>query len=232
MNNRIKAFSIIGLLVEVLTIFIFFMLIKDRTSISWICLIFMLLAELILFGGHVSIEYIAQRSSQIIIRAGIGVTLVGYGIISFLISLMFIKSERESIKYFISLQATLLVFITVLIIVFIISGNKVKQDSNKVLNATNRINIFIERINLLKIDSNNKNYEKLLEKVYESLKYSDVSATVPSDSDLEVKITKLEVALLSNDDDKNDKVINLIEEILMLINKRKCEVKNIKLGGI
>ncbi|MBW6411379.1 hypothetical protein [Clostridium weizhouense] len=232
MNNRIKAFSIIGLLIEVLTIFIFFMLTKDRTSISWICLIFMLLAELILFAGHASIEYIAQRSSQIIIRAGIGVTLVGYGVISFLISLMFIKAEGEYIKYFISLQATLLIFTAVLIIVFIISGNKIRQDSNKVLNATNKISIFIERINLLKVDPNNKNYEKFLDKVYESLRYSDVSATVPSDSDLEVKITKLEVALLSNDDHKNDKVINLIEEILMLINKRKSEVKNIKLGGI
>ncbi|NFG62001.1 hypothetical protein [Clostridium sp. CMCC3677] len=232
MNNRVKLFSIIGILIEILTVFLFFMLTKDRTSIVWLCLIFMILSELILFGGYILIEYIAQKSSQIIIRAGVGTTLFGYWIISFVTSLVFINLEKDFIKYFISLQLIFIILETILIISLITGANKVKQDSDKVLQATGYINTFIDRINLLKNNINNNKYKKLLEKIYDDLRYSDTSTIVPSDSELETKITNLEIALLNSDDVKSDKVTELIEEIFILINKRKAEVKNAKLGGI
>ncbi len=232
MNRRIKTISISGILVFLLTVFLFFMVIQERIMIKWIYFIFILLAEIILFGGLMLIEAYSTKTSQLIWRIGGGASILAYSVISIFISLIYMLVPLNYSNSFLILQAILLVIAAIAIIVFYTTGNSIKESDDKVLDSINRLNNIIDRLDLIRKDVKNAEYSLLLRKAYEELKYSDTSTFVPSDSELELQVVKLEVELMRDDENKNNLITGMIQDILMLISRRKLEVKNTKVGGI
>lgn len=232
MNRRSKAISLSGFLILLLTVLLFFTLTKYRFIITWLGFIFILLAELILFSTLMLIEFCSKQTSEIIWRTGAGFASIAYSMISIAISLFYMITLRRTIGVFLALQFTLLIIMIIAIAIFYTASISAKNNDAKVLNYLNRINSILDRIDFIRKDKKNLEYSKLLNKVYEELRYSDISTSVLSDYELDSKISLLETALLTDDENKNDVVNSIIEDILLIINKRKIEVRSMKTGGV
>jgi hypothetical protein len=64
------------------------------------------------------------------------------------------------------------------------------------------------------------------------LSFTDTSTFVSCDNEIERKLARLELTLLKEDENKDIEIFKLLEEMLLLINKRKIEVNSTKVGGI
>lgn len=232
MNRREKAISISGFLIILLTVLLFFTLTKYRFIITWLGFIFILLSEAVLFSVLMIIEFYSKQTSEIIWRNGAGFAAVLYSIVSIAISLFYMITLKRSMMLFLALQFALLIVMIIAVIVFYTTAVSAKNNDDKVLSSVNRINAIIDRIDFIRKDEKNSEYSKSLDKVYEELRYSDISTSVPSDNELEAKLSELEIGLLKEDENKNDVVAGIIEEILKAISKRQIEVRSMKTGGI
>lgn len=232
MNRREKAISLSGFLIILLTVLLFFTLTKYRFIITWLGFIFILLAEAVLFSALMIIEFYSKKTLEIIWRNGAGFAAILYSTVSIAISLFYMITFRKSVRLFLALQFTLLIVMIIAIIVFYTTAVSAQNNDDKVLSSVNRINAIIDKIDFIRKDEKNSEYSKLLDKVYEELRYSDISTSVPSDNELEAKLSELETALLKEDENKNVIVTGIIEEILKAICKRKIEVRSMKTGGI
>lgn len=229
MTRREKAFTISGILVLLVTILLFFIITQDRTTITWLGFLFLIVAEVIFFGGMLLIENIASRSSQIVIRSGVGATITIYTILSIVVSLVYMNLLRDSIVSLCVIQILLFSVAAILCVIFYTSGKGVKAKEDKVDESSAKIDAMINRIKLLK---SNKEYNGDLEKVGENLRFSDTSTFVEVDKEIEDKIGELESAFLKDDENKDTEIKLLIKEISSLINKRKVQVKELKKGNI
>jgi hypothetical protein len=232
MNRREKAISLSGLLIILLTVLLFFTLTKHRFIITWLGFIFILLAEAVLFSALMIIEFYSKQTSKIIWRNGAGFAAALYSIVSIAISLFYMITLRKPVMPFLALQFTLLIVMIIAIVAFYTTAVSAQNNDDKVLSSVNRLNAIIDKIDFIRKDEKNSEYSKLLDKVYEELRYSDISASVPSDNELESKLSELEIGLLREDEDKSHVVTGIIEEILTAIRKRKIEVRSMKTGGI
>jgi hypothetical protein len=232
MNKRGKTISISGIIMFVLTIFIFFMMTNDKVASTWISLFFLLFAEIILFGGFLMIEYLADKASQIVIRSGCGFVLIVYSIISIIVSMYYIISAKESVKILITIQIAALAIAGVLFAAFYTISVSIKERSDKVINATVRVNSVVDKLKILSQDVNNAKYKKQLSKIAEDLRFTDTSTLVSCDDEINRKLVSLELVLLKEAGSKDSEVYELLEDMLMLINKREIEVKNSKIGGV
>lgn len=232
MNKNCKIILISSILIFALTIFPFFNLTKKRIDITWLGFTYILIAELLLFGGLILIEYLAHNNSQIIIRVGIGFTIISYAIVSIVTSIVYMKSANNSIHIFMVIQNILIVIMFIISFIFYAAAKAFKVDNDKILDTSNRMLNIIGKLNLLKSNNHNKQFEMLIGKIIDSLKYSDISTTVSCDDELELKVTKLEKSLLKDNEGKEKEITELLDEIMMIINRRNQAVKNAKVGGI
>lgn len=231
MNRRVRTISISGILVMALTVFLFFMITHERIIITWLGFTFILLAEIILFGGLLLIEIYAPKASQIVWRVGGVISVAAYSVISIIISLIYMGMSFTHYNSFIILQAILFVIAAIAVLVFLSVGKSISEKDDKVSEAMSEMNVIIDKVDLLRKDPKNSEYSQLLNKVYEDLKYSDTSTRVPSDSELELQVVQLELELLRDFENKSDFIAGMIQDILLVINKRKAEIKNSKVGG-
>lgn len=228
MNKRGKIFRLCGIIVFILTIFIFFMMTKDRVSATWISLIFLLFVEIILFCGLTMLEYLATKASQIVIRAGCGGVLLIYSIISMIVSVYYIISVQESVKLLATIQVVLFGIAAILFVVFYKTSVRIKEGSDEVINVAVKLSSIVDKFNLLSQDPSNDKYKTQLAKIAEDLRFTDISIWVPCDYEIDCNLAKLELVLLKEDDESE--VLKLLESTFMLINKRKIEVKNARFG--
>lgn len=232
MNKRSKALLMIGTMIVLLSIFLFFMLTEDRITITWMGFAFILFVEIVLFGGLVLIEFLSHSVSQIMIRIIGGIALLGYASLSIIISIIYMSVESEAVRTYLVIQVILAVVLVIILVVAFISALSVKSNDSRVVSATTLISSYVDKLNLLKSDKKYAPYSVALAKVAEGLRYSDTSTTVQSDGKIEANIDKLELTLRNQIDDKEKEVDIIIEELIVLINQRKIEVKNTKSGGI
>ncbi len=226
-NNRAKVFLVCGILILIATIVIFSIANENgMSSYKWLSLTFMLCVEAILFGGLILIEMLAKKSEQIIVRAGNGVVLIIYFIVSFAISLAFLCMQNTTI--FLIIQIILFVTLVTLEIVLVVAGKSIYNNNKNVLEAVSTVN---EMINSLSAINVSEEYKNQIEKIKNDLKYSDVSTVVPVDNDILENILSLENEFAKSET-ANDSIESIISNIDMLIKKRKMQVKNTKAGGL
>jgi len=233
MINRIKAITIIGSLTFLLSIFLYFMIPIERITIVWLGMIFILLAEMIFFGGLALIEYLSRSVSQVFIRSFGGAAVVIIPIISVAVSMIFMLTKSESINMFIIMQVSLIVILSIIAVIAYYVSLGIKKESDNVLKSVSELSAMIGKLNLLRNDNSNTKYSAMIGKVVDELKYSDISSVVPCDEKLNAKLTNLESELLKNDCESKDKKVSVIlNDMLNIIKHRKIELRGIKKGGI
>ncbi|SHM21963.1 hypothetical protein SAMN02746066_01220 [Anaerosporobacter mobilis DSM 15930] len=234
MKNRNSAISIIGVIIVVFTGILFALLTEDRRTSMFICLGFIVGAEIVLFGGLLTIEYLSRTTSQIIVRTVCGITLGVGSIASILVSCIYMGRDVDSLRGFYSWQLIIWVLAIIGITIGFFTASSVKASDTRTMNTVMTLTLVTDQLTSLSDDSRNTKYADQLKKIADELCYSDTSSLVPSDELIQNAVAKLEVVLVQEygEDEKDTEIKNLLSEILVLINKRKQEVKLTKVGGI
>ena len=234
MKNRTSAISIIGVVLVVFTGILFALLTEDRRTSMFICLGFMVGAEIVFFGGLLAIEYLSRTTSQIIVRTVCGI-IVGVGsLASILVSCIYMGRDIDSLRGFYSWQLIIWVLAIIGITIGYFTASSVKTSDTRTMNAVMTLTNIFDQLTSFSDDSRNTKYADQLKKIADELRYSDTSSLVPSDELIQNAVAKLEVVLVQEygEDEKDSEINNLLSEILVLINRRKQELKLTKVGGI
>jgi hypothetical protein len=232
LNKRGKLISITAIICIVITIVLFFLLISNRNTAQWVGFLTLLVAELLLFGGMICLEQPADNSSQIILRTVNGFSIIAFPTISIIVSIIYIALKPVNFKLFTLVQILLLAAMVILYFIGSHVASYVKESNTELLAAESRILNIKDTLIQFSMDKSNSEYKVLLEKVAEEIRFSDTSTTVPADDEIKDCLTKLELALLRDVDNKNVEVTDILQNMLLLVKKRKTEVKNTKSGGV
>lgn len=234
MKNRTSAISIIGVVLVVFTGILFALLTEDRRTSMFICLGFMVGAEIVFFGGLLAIEYLSRTTSQIIVRTVCGIILGVGSLASILVSCIYMGRDIDSLRGFYSWQLIIWVLAIIGITIGYFTASSVKTSDTRTMNAVMTLTNIFDQLTSFSDDSRNTKYADQLKKIADELRYSDTSSLVPSDELIQNAVAKLEVVLVQEygEDEKDSEINNLLSEILVLINRRKQEVKLTKVGGI
>lgn len=247
MKNAKKSTTlIIGAIVIAVTLFIFFVMTKERIFMHWTALFFALLAEVFLFGGILWVESAAQRSSGTFLRSGTYGLLSIYAAVAIILAILFPSFLTEKWELFVVIEVILIAATIIILLLLVKSGQKIGRKDSKVLQAVAAMESMIAKVNLMKLNPQNIRYKALLTKLYEALYYSDVSMTASSDHDISDQIDKLEemlsVAKVDTGEEGSltaaqsgtveEEIGKIIEEILLAIQKRSEEIKQRKRGGV
>ena len=223
-----------GVIIVVFTGILFALLTEDRRTSMLICLGFIVGAEIVLFGGLLTIEYLSRTTSQIIVRTVCGITLGVGSIASILVSCIYMGRDVDSLRGFYSWQLIIWVLAIIGITIGYFTASSVKTSDTRTMNAVMTLTNIFDQLTSFSDDSRNTKYADQLKKIADELRYSDTSSLVPSDELIQNAVAKLEVVLVQEygEDEKDSEINNLLSEILVLINRRKQEVKLTKVGGI
>lgn len=228
MNSRTKISTIIGSAVLLATILIFVLVHPVIFPSTVLGLVFLLYSEIVFFGGMVLVEYWASKFSNIMTRAGMGITIGTYAIIVFITSIIYMCIHIIAYRGFLILQIFLLVCVVAICIVFAVASKNRARNDSKVLKTDAMIRNFVDDLELVREQTDKK---ASVDKLVEALKYSDSSTMVNTDVELDGAILELKntVSVEKIDELKFDENINKIE---FLIKKRNLQTRSEKRGGI
>ena len=232
MSKRENVITISGILIIILTVFLFFLLTVDRPLLVCTSFGFILCAEIVLFGGLLFIEKIAKSTFQIIFRSGVGFVLTAYSILSIFISLVAANSKLIDLKLLWALHAVLFVITLILVMLFYVFAERVRKSNNVVSGTATMVNDILGRINMLKSDENNREYAPMLNSIADKFYFSDISTIVSADGEIDKQVTILETALRQSEDSDKTSISAILKNIDTLINRRKIEVANTKRGSV
>ena len=232
MNKRGRSLSAIAIICIIVTVALFFILTSERNISQWVGLVTMLTAELILFGGIIYLELVAERTSQIILRIVCGLSLLIFSGISIIVSIICIVTRPEHLKAFTGIQILLLAIMIILIILGKHAASHVNKSSTEILAAESKLRSIKDALEQMAINKKYSEYKPLLDKVAEAVRFSDTSAIVPADDEIVSCLADLEDALLKDMDNKAIVITEILDNMLLLVNKRKIEIRNKKSGSV
>ena len=131
-SRRGKTLSIIGVICIVVTIALFLLMTNEKNTMDQAGFCSIILAEIVLFGGLLFLEYISAKLPQIILSAVGGGALIAIPLISILVSLLFMISQSHAYRAFAAIQIVSLAIIAILLIIV---GKQAKTE------VKNRINL-------------------------------------------------------------------------------------------
>lgn len=234
MNKTFKLAStaIIGLIVISITVAVFFLVTATpRESLDWWALSFVLLSELLVFGGLIYLTMSASVSGGHIILTGILSSLSIYWGISVALAVlrnMFADHQNT----YIVVNIILIGFVLIISVMLNMTALKVQCAESK----TNNSRLFLQDIeNRLYLLQSNNSYLEVMQglfSLYEKVKFSDKIGISSHDKALSDEIDKLEVTLDDMADGKKEKVESSISQIMFFLKQRNMELSQSKKGGI
>jgi hypothetical protein len=233
MSLRRKDVTIInGIIVLALTVVLFILAHTKYGMIDWLSLFFIVTAEVVFFGGLLIVDHLAASTFNAMFRSITYIILAAYSFFNVIFSFLFMLILRHQIRMFISVQAIIAASAAVIYFIAYATSISMGTQNQQVLAASVKLKDLSNKIMILFKNENNAEYRKELEKLYEAVMYTDVSSTVATDDIISNKINDLEIALVNHKEEDKVRIIELINNILNLIDKRSAEVKLLKEGGI
>ena len=227
-NKRSVAFGISGIVVLLVTIFIFIITKDENMNISVsLGFAYLIYSEILLFGGYIAIEYLVNKGSQIITRVGCGTILTIYTVVVFLCSIIYMIMNTDTFIGFLIVQAVAFAAAMIGMLVFLVSGHTIKENDTNVTDSVLILSNLISSLELLKA---NRKYGKRIGKIAEDLRFTDISSRVEVDDEIEIYISRIETALA--EDEYATEVEEYIEIVALLIKKRIIQLREKKIGGI
>ena len=114
-KNGIFSIGIIGLIVIVFSLAAFFLLDIEKISVHIWALTFLLLSEIVLFGGLIGLRFTGGNSSIVFLRSGISTALLLY-FAATLVSVFFSGMFKEKLNTFILIELAIIVLFSIIII--------------------------------------------------------------------------------------------------------------------
>jgi len=124
------AIGIVGGIVIGFTFAVFFLLNFERYAVHWVALGFLLLSQVVLFGGLIGIRSAGENFSKLFLRAGIGTTLFIYAGIT-LISVLFAGLLRDNVNIFIIIQLAIVSIFLIVSVIMLLVARRVEITNEK-----------------------------------------------------------------------------------------------------
>ncbi|MDC3411867.1 hypothetical protein NC797_02900 [Aquibacillus sp. 3ASR75-11] len=224
MKNRFKItlIGIIGLIVIVTTLTIFFLLGIQKTTITWWALSFILISEIALFIG---LEIINSFKKNIFISSGISVTLI----INLLIitAICFFSSAFNRLNSFIITEIIILAISTIIVLSFLLFSGRIDSNEQKTVYDQKFMYQCEKRIYNIYRETKGKEYSDELFSLYESFKYMDKVGNSNVDQKIAKLMDQLEGSVISFDSETKD----ILNEIDVILARRKNEIAVLKRGA-
>jgi len=114
-SKRVLPIVIVGGIVTAFTIVTFFLLGIERTSLQWLALAFLILSELVLFGGLIALRFAGEKHSKVFLTAGISTSLSLYFIVT-LVSVLLSGLFGDNVSRFILMELGIIALFAVIIV--------------------------------------------------------------------------------------------------------------------
>lgn len=211
---------IVAALVALITILIFCAGIPSgKAAIDYVALLFVLIAE----GAFFGVLYLSKQATRLTSLAAVPIISI-YTVISLFISVLLKGLFSKNIFMYVIIQLILLAIAAVALLL----ANKLtfasSQEDKRIVIQRAVIDECEAKAHILCEDDRFTKYREKLEKIYESIKYSDHVSDVKSGEILEAldKIYHLNEGL---------DICAACDAVQRLINERNIIVKNTKRGG-
>jgi len=220
---------IIGLIIIVITVAVFFVIEVEKTTLHYSALLFLLLSEFALFSGLVGLQFLGSKHSKVFMRSGITVTLILYFVVT-LISIVFTNAFEGKNSSFVLLEVVIVAIFAIITVIIFAFSRGIAGEDNRIVEARGFMDVCEKKVYNLMADAQNKDYAAPLKSVYEGLKYSDKIGMSSVDSKIDESIDKLEAFLGSNEKNREE-IMTALDEVSSLIKRRKAEISESKRGG-
>lgn len=232
-DNGTKIISISGGILIFVTVLIYAIGCRDIIKVPTIVALsffFVVLAEVTTF-------YVMLKTKMEILRSGVITVMILYLFSTVILALLFVNLFIRSLTLYAIIN--LVIMGVVAIVVLNLNGfvdhvtkakNKtlsvehVTKANNKTLSAEIIMGQCQDRIQSYLNDSQYSQYKKQLNKIYEDVKYSDISSGCGMEGELLLKIEGIS--------ENKDNILEYVQEISFLIKERNIKIKRIKRGSI
>lgn len=231
-SSRSVPTAIIGLLAVVVTLLLFFTAVTERHAVQWVGISFIILAEIITTAGFIAVDEYARSTSGVFLRAGSNSLLIIYLIITAAVSIFFISGYYGKLKWLVTIDLAVIAVCAAIMVPIFMSSRSLDVENTAVQSSTAMMKQLWNAVMMLRNDVKNSRYSAQLDKVYDAVRYSDYSISVPPDLQIAAKIKELEQVLGAEEEAKDEQVEAITNEILMLAKKRASEASALKSGAI
>jgi hypothetical protein len=234
MSNKAKthANSLIALIVIITTLIVFLSVnaVHGRTAIDWYALVFVLISEAALFGSIFMISTGKSTMHNNLIKLGIVTTLFFYWVASVAISTLARGIFVNSIGGFVTIQIILCAIAAIITIILFMFDASIAAKDEKLMNSgllmQNCENLALS----LKSNTAFSDYQELLNKLYEEIKYSDKTASVDEEIIIYSQLTELSNTL-NNSNATEQEIFKAVDAIILSIKERNLSIRELKQGG-
>lgn len=232
MNIRGKTISISGVIILIATIIIATLCIDDWSRLTVLAFSTMLLTEIVFFGGLIFIEWISEKTEQLITRSSLYVLLSFYLVISILLSILYMVFFKEATTSFVIIQVILLAIITIAIMVSLAVSKSIYKSNEKTMTTLTSVEEMITRLNKLAALPKCAVYSSAIKKLSDNLRFTDVSVNVPEDAEIDGAISTIEIEATIENEDAAETIKETLIHLNSLIAQRKVTSSAAKKGRV
>lgn len=202
-----------------ITILIYFIVLKNifKFPMGILSLFFVIISEIATF-------YIIAKTKKEVLRISIITVSIGYLILTLILAFIFINFLMIFFRLYIITNIVLIGISVILIVVLNKFSDRINMENNKVLSAQGIMFECESKIELYLSDTNYSKYREQLNKIYEEIKYSDISSECGIEGKILQKIEGISIS--------NENLSEYLNELSFLIKERDVKMKNIKKGLI
>ena len=223
--------ALVGIIIVVVTLVVFFVGFSSRPkeTIDYVALVFILISEVAFFAGLISVLNL-NREKMSLIKLSIVSTLFMYLVVTILIGLYFMN-RNNNLYGLITTNSILIGIVAILIILLSVANANINSSNESIIKRRIVIQDCELKVYGLLKDSRFEAYYEGLNKLYETIKYSDkVSANKEGDIKIHQGIIKFSEYL--NTDEVNEEMVNKkLKELIGLVEQRNMLLKELKRGS-
>lgn len=228
MTRKQKVMGIIGFIVAVMAVALFFLVVPYPKGMNFVSLAVMVVAILLGFMSLTVVDSLAKKTHPTFLKVGFYTIVFSYIIVTLATSLIFVPKTVVAARVFVLMQVEIIGSAAILLLIIYYFAGYINEKSNEVLSAIATMKNLKERIHALVEDEANEPYKQRLEEVYNVALECDSSTYVLIDVDIAKKLFQLESLLRRKTRHKEEKVNTNIQELLILFEKRADKVKSEK----
>jgi hypothetical protein len=234
-NGGFIAIGLVGAIVIAMTVAAFFLSGIERTALTVWALSFLLLSEAVVCTGLICLR--RPSTGSVFVWSGAVSAMWLYfavTLVTVLIVVLFVrKFFTEHLNWFILMQLGIVALFAIRMVMILAFGRRGGAEDARIVEARRFMDGCEQRVHALLSDGGNAKHAKLLNSLYEDIKYGDKIGASSVDSGLDGKISELEAALRGGgtEEDRDAAVAAVAGELSTLISRRKAEVGQAKRGG-
>lgn len=232
MNKRSKSIFLSGFIVFAATIMIAMLCIDDWSGLTGLAFSTMLFAEIVFFAGLISVEWIAEKTEQVIARSAVYTLVFGYAAANILVSILYIVFFKDKVTSFAVIQVVLLAAAAIAVIVSLTAGKSIYQSNKNTMKAVINAEALIERLNQLAVSPACTDFSSSLRKSSDDLRFTDISKSVQEDADISDVISAIEIESNHSSERTFETIKTALIRLNSLIEQRKLTVSASNKGKI